>query len=97
MLYNMKQKAVKQYNIRLNKYAQNHITNVEFYVIYQYRRIISHSGKIYGGIKLSLFSLTNITSEISTVYYISANLFLYSIGEQPLNFPNCLAKNFSSL
>lgn len=39
----------------------------------------------------------NITSEISTVYYISANLFLYSIGEQPLNFPNCLAKNFSSL
>ena len=83
--------------LMLNKYAQNHISSVEFYVIYQYRRIISHPGKIYGGIKLSLFSLTNITSEISTVYYISANLFLYSIGEQPFNFPNCLAKNFSSL
>ena len=38
----------------LNKYAQNQITNAEFYVIYQYRRISSHPGKIYGGIVLPL-------------------------------------------
>ena len=33
----------------LNKYAQNQITNAD-YAIYQYRRISSHFGKIYGGI-----------------------------------------------
>ena len=40
----------------LNKYAQNPITNAD-YAIYQYRRISSHPGKIYGGIVSPLIFL----------------------------------------
>ena len=53
----------------LNKYAQNQITNAEFYVIYQYRRISSHPGKIYGGIVSPLISL----DYPPTILYNSSN------------------------
>ena len=50
----LKNQALMKKEPILNKYAQNPITNAD-YAIYQYRRIISHHGKIYGGIILSLF------------------------------------------